>query len=345
MKKLISIRLTKFLEDNNILADQHLGFRKDHSTTHADTDFYSQICNNLDNGKHSCVVLLDLKKAFDTVNHEVLLRKLDKYGIRGNSNKLFQSYLSNRCQFVCVNGIASNKRKVQCGVPQASVPGPTLFSLYVNDLSKFTEPSVRLFADDTIMIMSDNSLDNLNNTANNEAKIIDKWLTSNELALNTFKTSFMLVSTKKISADKFSLTIRGEKINRTPVAKYLGLLIGEKLKFDVHAKHVCKKLSQICGIFCNLRHYICKKTLLMLYYSLVNSHILYGILVWGSTNHSILRQLQVLQNKIIRIICNVRKNEHVKNNTLYHELKLLKVKDMYHLEMAKFVYLFHHNKL
>ena len=96
------------------------------------------------------------------------------------------------------------------------------------------------------MIMSDNSLDNLNSTANNETKIIDKWLTSNKLALNTSKTTFMLFSIKKMSADKFSLTIRGEKINRTLVAKYLGLLIDEKLKFDVHVKHVCKKLSQIC---------------------------------------------------------------------------------------------------
>ena len=88
-EKLISIRLTKFLEDNSILANQQLGFRKGLSTTHAVTDFYSQICNNLDNGKHSYVLLLDLKKAFDTVNHEILLRKLDEYGIRGNSNKLF----------------------------------------------------------------------------------------------------------------------------------------------------------------------------------------------------------------------------------------------------------------
>ena len=136
-----------------------------------------------------------------------------------------------------------------------------------------------------------------------------------------------------------------EKINRTPVAKYLGIHIDEKLKFEVLVKHVCKKLSQICGIFCYLRHYINQKTLLMLYHSLVNPHILYEILAWGSTNHSVLQPLQVLQNKIIRIICNVSKNDRVKNNGLYHELKLLKVKDMYHLEMAKFMYLFQHNKL
>ena len=103
----------------------------------------------------------------------------------------------------------------------------------------------------------------------------------------------MLFSSKKMSADKFSLTIRGERINRMPVAKYLGLRIDEKFKFDVNVKHVCKKLSQIYGIFCYLRHYICEKTFLMLYYSLVNLHILYGIVVWGSANHSILQQLQV----------------------------------------------------
>ena len=165
-----------------------------------------------------------------------------------------------------------------CGVPQGSILGPTLFFLYVKDLPKITEFSVRLFANDTVMTMSDNTLEKLNAAANNEAKIIDEWLTSNKLTLSTSKTSFMLFSPKKMSIDKFSLNIRGERINRTHVAKYLGLLIDEKLKFDVHIKHVCKKLSQICGIFCYLRHYICKKTLLMLYYSLVNSHILYGIL-------------------------------------------------------------------
>ena len=129
------------------------------------------------------------------------------------------------------------------GVPQGLILGPTLFSLYVNDLPKLIEFSVRLFADYTIIIMSDNSLDILSNTANNQTKIIDKWLTSKKLILNISKTSFKLFSPKKISADKFSLTMQGERINRTPVAKYLGLLIDEKPKFDVYVNHVWKTFS------------------------------------------------------------------------------------------------------
>ena len=161
-----------------------------------------------------------------------------------------------------------------------------------------------MFADDTVLILHDKNRDKLNEKANTEAKIpvICEWLTSNRLTLNQSKTSYMLFSPKQTSTDKLSLYIRGEKINKTPVAKYLGIHIDEKRKFDVHAKHVCKKLLQICDIFCYRRYYINQRTLLMLYHSLVNSPILYGILAWSLTNHSILQLLQVLQNKHVRII-------------------------------------------
>ena len=129
---LISKRLLGFLNENNIIADQQFGFGKKHATTHVVTDVYTQISNNLDVKKHTCIILLDLRKAFDTVNHSILLQKLEKYGIRGNVLQFFQSYLSKRLQFVFVNSYKSHEKEVKCGIPQGSNLGPILFSLYVN---------------------------------------------------------------------------------------------------------------------------------------------------------------------------------------------------------------------
>ena len=124
---------------------------------------------------------------------------------------MFQSYLSERFQFVCANKVASTKQRVMCKVPQGSILGPTLFSLYVNDLPKFTKFSVRLFADDTVLILNDKNLDKLNNKANTEVQIIDEWLRTNKLTLNQSKTCYMLFSPKQTIDDRFSLYIRGKK--------------------------------------------------------------------------------------------------------------------------------------
>ena len=174
-----------------------MGFRRSHSATHAITDIFSQISNNIDCSIYTCALLLDLKKAFDTVDHKLLLYKLDRYGIRGNVLDLFQSYLTQRFQYGYVNDSISNKLEVKCGVPQGSILGPTLFSLHVNDLPKISEFNVRLFADDTVLIMSYRDIQNLYKTANAEVKKIESWLSSNKLTLNHDKTNFMLFAPQK----------------------------------------------------------------------------------------------------------------------------------------------------
>ena len=138
------------------------------------TDVHSQISKNLDNKQHTCAILLDFRKAFDTVNHQILLRKLEKHGIRDNVLNMFQSYLTNRVQFVYVNGYESDKMQIKCGVPQCSCLGPTLFSLYINDLPDITDFSARLFADDTVLVMTSNDLQQLKKAANDEIHKIEK---------------------------------------------------------------------------------------------------------------------------------------------------------------------------
>ena len=159
---------------------------------------------------------------------------------------------------------------------------------------------------------------------------IVKWLLLDKLTLNYTKTNYLLFFTSKKCGKNFSLSINGQNIHRTAEAKYLGVYLDEKLKWDAHIQHLCKQLSQYCGLFCHLRQNITQKYLLLLYHSLVYPHLIYGILTWGSTNNSMLHPLQVLQSRLRRIISRVKKSDHCANNSLYHNLNILKVKDIYH---------------
>jgi retron-type reverse transcriptase len=151
IEKMIKIRMLNFLNKHNIFYDRQSGFRKNHSTMFPIIDIVSECFDKINNGVFSSVITLDLKKAFDTVNHSILLHKLDHYGIRGVCHKLLSSYLNNRKQYVCISGSISNKVDIEFGVPQGSVLGPLLFILYVNDIQNALNTSPRLFADDTCL--------------------------------------------------------------------------------------------------------------------------------------------------------------------------------------------------
>ena len=152
-EKIIKRRLISHLDENNAIIDNQFGFRKSYSTELAVMDIHNTLLRNLDNNKLTCTIFLDLAKAFDSVNHSILIKKLERYGIRDKALQLLISYLSNRRHLTKLNGIASELKLLEIGVPQGSVLGPLLFLLFINDLPSVTNFNVKLFADDTFFII------------------------------------------------------------------------------------------------------------------------------------------------------------------------------------------------
>ena len=192
LENLMFKRLYNYLDSTNIFYPLQFGFRQNHSTNHALISMTESIRNTIDNGKFGCGVFIDLKKAFDTVNHSILITKMEHYGIRGIALDWFYwftSYLSNRMQYVSINGYISEYRHISCGVPQGSVLGPLLFLLYINDLPNVSKHlSFYLFADDMNIYFEANDLLTLQKVMNRELRHVKKWLDANKLALNIDKT-------------------------------------------------------------------------------------------------------------------------------------------------------------
>ena len=239
-------QLYTFCEDHNILYDNQFGFRKRNSTVYALMEITERIKETVDSGKFGCGVFIDLKKAFDTVNHKILLSKLEHYGVRGVSLKWFESYLLNRKQFVSLNGEDSDLKTVTCGVPQGSVLGPLLFLIYINDLPNVSDKlKFFLFADDTNIYYESVDLLELEKTVNKELQNLSLWLKVNRLALNIDKTNFLIFhSTKRLKNHNVTLKLDKKAISEQTYIKYLGVLIDSHLNWKHHIVNVSKKISR-----------------------------------------------------------------------------------------------------
>ena len=191
-------RVYQFLTENNIIYDLQFGFRQNFSTTHALINLTENIRQAPDDEYIGCGIFVDLQKAFDTVDHEILLSKLNHYGIRGVSNDWFRSYLSDRQQYVSINGYDSGLTKLNCGIPQGSVLGPLIFLLYINDFNqaiKFCK--VHHFADDTNLLQLGKSIKKLNKFVNTDLKNLVNWLNANKISLNVKKTEMVIFKSKR----------------------------------------------------------------------------------------------------------------------------------------------------
>ena len=194
----------------------------------------------IDSGLYGCGIFIDLRKAFNTVNHDILLMKLQHYGIRNNMFSWYKSYLTDRKQFVSFNGQNSETLETNCGVPQGSVLGPLLFLLYINDLPNISKAlNFYLFADDTNMYYESKSLIDMEKTINKELSKLYLWLNVNRLSLNLDKTHFIIFHPyNKPLKKQITIKINKKAIKEQCFIKYVGVLIDSKLSWKHHVSKI-----------------------------------------------------------------------------------------------------------
>ena len=335
-EKLLYKRLNSYFENNNIFCKEQYGFRKKKSTSDAVTELLNKIYNAINKKEHLGAVFLDLSKAFDTVSHDILLLKLEHYGIRGIPLKLLESYLSNRHQFVTVNGHKSETKEINIGVPQGSVLGPLLFLIYINDLPlSTTNMKSILFADDTTLFTSHRDINSLTKSMSDDLALVREWLIANKLTLNINKTYYIIFTTRYLP-DDVRITIGEQVIERRLSGKFLGMILDDKLTFKEHINTIKGKVSKLAGLFFTLKTMFPLDVLNRLYYSLIYPHLIYCILAWGCAKPTFLHPLIMLQKRLARLLTNSAYYAHC--NPLFNELKMLKIKDLFIYHCQIFMY-------
>ena len=343
LEKIIYSRTVNFLQEKNVLSDSQFGFRQKHSTSHAILTFLDKVARATDNHLHTIGILLDFSKAFDTINHKILLYKLRHYGIRGIALKWFENYLNNRQQFVSINNSNSSIKSVGCGVPQGSILGPLLFILYINDFRNSSKAlSFLLFADDSNIFYSHRNPKFLLDTINAELHHVAEWIKTNKLSLNLDKTHFMLFS-NSLKNLPGNIIFDETPLKQVQNSKFLGIVIDENLSWKPHVNNVCNIISRNIGMINKLKHFFPQTILKSLYYAIIYPYLSYGILAWGYASRTLTDRILLLQKKALRIICNTDYLAHTE--PLFLSNNILKFNEIYSLQLGIFMFLLNNNKL
>lgn len=332
-EKIIKSRLLTHLKLSSILNSRQYGYQGEIGTTDAIDTLLADVVEKLNEKERVAGLFLDLSSAFDLVDHKILIEKLEYYGVRNEVLKLFKSYLSNRLQYVEIRNIEESKERIYKskllritrGVPQGSILGPILFIIFVNDLIDYISNVVDgvklvVYADDTNAIVSDKDKEQLNFKINAILAEFHRWFTSNNLKLNTSKTSAVLFKTTARNKETLNINLNGEIIDLQHTVKFLGVNIDNYLNWKVELDRIEKNISSACYALRSLRDELTVKQLKIIYYALVESKLRYSIQFWGNSYNYNMNKAFIIQKRAIRTILRIPQIESCKDHFITLEI-------------------------
>lgn len=334
-EKLSHSRIMSFVDKHSLLSNVQFGFRKGKNITHAALRLTTLIVKAYHQKLYSACFFLDLRKAFDIVDHEILIRKLNYMGFRGHSEDYFKSYVTNRKQFTQIGDNKSNEIVITKGVPQGSVLGPILFCLYINDIINAVSADAVLFADDAAFFVYSPTLESLYDQIVRLFSDLNNYLEMNKLVPNLRKSKLMFFSSRP-KPNLAQIAFNGQDIEWVDEFKYLGLIINSKMSFAAHINNVINRISRFTGTFHVLRKIVPRFVLKLLYFSFVMPHVLMHIEIWGAAPVVHLNKLCIKLNMLLRAILGVRYSNgrpDMDTDTMYNMLGFLQLEEVFRLKM------------
>ena len=335
----VSQQLTEYMEDNRLFSRHQFGFRKNHSTNYLMFDLIDEIYKSKSRCFKPGIIFLDIKKAFDTVNHDILLEKLKYYGIGGIVFIWFKNFLMERYQCTKLNGNLSSFLVVLSGVPQGSILGPILFSIYINDINYACNLSTPyLFADDGALFFEDSCRKSLINMKIELLTII-KWLSANKLSFNAEKTEFMIFDSAELDHEdeivvEFNDT--SMSIKECKQTKYLGLMLDCKLNFKLHIDHIKKKVMKRIGAMYRSKGLLPIKYRKMFANALMLPQFDYLDTIYCRAGKVKLAELDLLYKKVAKVALGVPQTESSLN--VYRDMKWLPLHLRRQLHLSNYMY-------